>query len=416
MQACPYDAIYIDPFDNTAAKCNYCAHRVDLDLLPACVVVCPEKAIIAGDMDDPASDISHILATEAVVTRKPEQGTKPKLFYIDGNASMLTPEVHNRMTGYLWSQVRDDGRPADALRSSVTPNTPPETDVVYDVHHPKPWGWKVSTYLWTKSIGAGAVLIAAILLLFGWGTNHATFDIAAPIVGMLFIGITTLLLVIDLKRPERFWFLLALPNPTSWLVWGGYILLLFGGAAFVWLLVSLLGLHGVQDAMMGAGIPLALAAAGYTAFLFRQAEGRDFWQSRLLLPNLIVQSVVAGTAALMLVGVSAGASEHELRILTGILGGGVFAFGALLAIELGMPHHNLHVSKTVNLLAHGPYRTMLLGAVVLVGIFVPIVFSVITFESSSVIFPAAFGAGAALAGLWSYETIWVSAGQDIPLS
>lgn len=416
MQACPYDALYIDPFDNTAAKCNYCAHRVDLNLLPACVVVCPEKAIIAGDMDDPASDISHILATENVMVRKPEQGTKPKLFYVDGDASSLTPEVQNRTTGYLWSQVREDGRPAEAVRATVMRETPPEVDVVYDVHHPKPWGWKVATYLWTKSIGSGAVLVAAILLLFGWASNRATFDVAAPIAGMVFIAITTVLLIVDLKRPERFWFLMALPNPTSWLVWGGYILFVFGGVAFVWLLVTLLGLYGVQDAMMGAGIPLALAAAGYTAFLFGQAEGRDFWQSRLLLPQLIAQAVIAGAAALMLIGVSAGAPEHELRILTGILGAGVFVFGALLAIELGMPHTNLHVSKTVDLLAHGPYRATLFGAVVLLGILAPLVFAVIVLESSTVVIPAAFGAGAALAGLWSYETIWVSAGQDIPLS
>ncbi|MCA9310218.1 MAG: 4Fe-4S dicluster domain-containing protein, partial [Phycisphaerales bacterium] len=49
MQACPYDAIYIDPETHTAAKCHYCAHRVDVGLEPACVVVCPEHAIIAGD-------------------------------------------------------------------------------------------------------------------------------------------------------------------------------------------------------------------------------------------------------------------------------------------------------------------------------------------------------------------------------
>ena len=40
MQACPYDALYIDPETSTAAKCNYCAHRVDVGLEPACVNVC----------------------------------------------------------------------------------------------------------------------------------------------------------------------------------------------------------------------------------------------------------------------------------------------------------------------------------------------------------------------------------------
>ena len=40
------------------------------------------------------------------------------------------------------------------------------------------------------------------------------------------------------------------------------------------------------------------AGAGYTAFLFGQAEGRDFWQSPLLLPMLLVQAVIAGASAL----------------------------------------------------------------------------------------------------------------------
>ena len=71
MQACPYDAIYIDPDTHTAAKCHYCAHRTDIGLEPACVVVCPEHAIIAGDMDDPRTEISQILATEKVTVRKP---------------------------------------------------------------------------------------------------------------------------------------------------------------------------------------------------------------------------------------------------------------------------------------------------------------------------------------------------------
>ena len=41
MQACPYDALYIDPNTNTAAKCNFCAHRVENGLQPSCEIVCP---------------------------------------------------------------------------------------------------------------------------------------------------------------------------------------------------------------------------------------------------------------------------------------------------------------------------------------------------------------------------------------
>ena len=38
-----------DPETNTAAKCTFCAHRIDVGLEPACVVVCPEHAILAGE-------------------------------------------------------------------------------------------------------------------------------------------------------------------------------------------------------------------------------------------------------------------------------------------------------------------------------------------------------------------------------
>lgn len=42
LQACPYDALYIDPMTDTAAKCNFCTHRLEQNLEPSCVVVCPD--------------------------------------------------------------------------------------------------------------------------------------------------------------------------------------------------------------------------------------------------------------------------------------------------------------------------------------------------------------------------------------
>src|ERR671936_2404137 len=72
LQACPYDALYIDPDTHTAAKCNFCTHRLELGLQPSCVAVCPEQAIIAGDMSDPTSEISRLLSRHPVQVRKPE--------------------------------------------------------------------------------------------------------------------------------------------------------------------------------------------------------------------------------------------------------------------------------------------------------------------------------------------------------
>jgi Fe-S-cluster-containing dehydrogenase component/formate-dependent nitrite reductase membrane component NrfD len=124
MQACPYDAIYIDPESNTAAKCHFCSHRTDLGLEPACVVVCPEHAIIAGDMDDPNSEISRMLAVNDVTVRKPEQGTAPKLFYIEGNSISLHPTATERTPEtFMWADVIPlDGIPVNSRSNGYGSN------------------------------------------------------------------------------------------------------------------------------------------------------------------------------------------------------------------------------------------------------------------------------------------------------
>ena len=105
MQGCPYDALYIDPETSTAAKCNYCSHRVDSGREPACVTVCPEDAIIAGDMENKDTDISRTIATQEVQARKPEKGTEPKLFYVDGDEGSVTPGSTGRSDHYMWSDA-----------------------------------------------------------------------------------------------------------------------------------------------------------------------------------------------------------------------------------------------------------------------------------------------------------------------
>ena len=101
-QACPYDAIYIDPETHTAAKCNYCAHRVDVGLEPACVNVCPTEAIVSGDIDQKGSKISNLISRQQVSVRKSEKGTRPKLFYVEGDDVSLKPLETEQTSKSLW--------------------------------------------------------------------------------------------------------------------------------------------------------------------------------------------------------------------------------------------------------------------------------------------------------------------------
>ena len=117
MQACPYDALYIDPNTNTAAKCNFCTHRLEVGLQPSCVAVCPEQAIIAGDMNDPTHrDFEASWHRHPVQVRKPEKGTRPKLFYIEADEASLVPTRAAADGRGMWSRgayVATDGQPAE---------------------------------------------------------------------------------------------------------------------------------------------------------------------------------------------------------------------------------------------------------------------------------------------------------------
>jgi len=76
-------------------KCNWCIHRVEKGLLPACVEACPSGARIFGDLNDPESEIAKLMATQPVQVLKQEMGTKPHVFYIglDVDAVEIKREV-----------------------------------------------------------------------------------------------------------------------------------------------------------------------------------------------------------------------------------------------------------------------------------------------------------------------------------
>jgi len=117
LQGCPYDALYIDPETSTAAKCNYCSHRVDTGREPACVTVCPEDAIVAGDMENPDTTIAETIADQEVQARKVEKGTEPKLFYVDGDEGAVTPGTTGREEHYMWSDAPNQVETNGAART-----------------------------------------------------------------------------------------------------------------------------------------------------------------------------------------------------------------------------------------------------------------------------------------------------------
>jgi Fe-S-cluster-containing dehydrogenase component len=82
VASCPYDARFIHP-QGYADKCTFCIHRVEQGLSPACVAVCPTRCMYFGDLDDPQSEVSRLLAAREHHSLLPEAGTRPRIFYLE---------------------------------------------------------------------------------------------------------------------------------------------------------------------------------------------------------------------------------------------------------------------------------------------------------------------------------------------
>src|SRR4051795_2867128 len=294
LEACPYDQLFIDPNPHTAEKCNFCANRVEDKLLPACVIVCPTECRIFGDLDDPASAVSRIVQHEAFTVRKPEKGTGPKVFYLGAEESTIRPEAAARPLYYKEGKVhlRPVGAPDE------DPASPGDPRVDYDIPHGKPWGIDMVLYLFMKAVSTGVMLLAVLLWLLG--ERGPLVTIAAPALSIAFITLTTIVLIADLKRPERFYYILTRSNWRSWLVWGTWFLVGHGTISGAWLLAGWMGWTAAIGALAIPALLFAILATSYTGFLFAQGLGRDLWQGPHAAIDLIAQSGTAGAATLLI--------------------------------------------------------------------------------------------------------------------
>ncbi len=407
MQACPYDALYIDPNNNTAAKCNFCAHRIEENLNPACVIVCPTQAIIAGDLNDPASRISGIVAREKVSVRKPEKGTGPKVFYVGIEGDLLQPARQAAQSSYMWAERREDAK----TRQDFDPQL---TREVYDVSHSTRWGPKISAYLWMKSISAGALLAPAILMEV-MRRGGELFTIVFPAVALIALAVTSLLLIFDLKRPDRFYYLITKPNFRSWLVLGSYILMGYGALAAAWLGMGIFT-GAVPHILSRITAVFAVGSACYSAFLFAQGKGRDLWQSPLFIWHLLVHALTAGGCVVMLTGAARGAEADVLHDAALMLFASLLLSLMMVLGELALPHATEDVARAHRSMVSGRYRGQFWGWAVGVGFVVPILLSALFLFAGLSVWFAIVSAVLALAGLLGYEDVWVKAGQVAPLS
>jgi len=84
VSSCPYRVIEWNEELQVPQKCTFCAHLLDAgDKEPRCVESCPSGAMVFGDLDDPKSEASKLLASGKTEILHPEYGMKEKVSYIN---------------------------------------------------------------------------------------------------------------------------------------------------------------------------------------------------------------------------------------------------------------------------------------------------------------------------------------------
>jgi formate-dependent nitrite reductase membrane component NrfD len=273
----------------------------------------------------------------------------------------------------------------------------------------------VSLYIWTKSLAAGAFLVSALGVGAGLVPDSPLLTWGALLLALLFLGITSVLLILDLKRPERFYTILLRPQWRSWLTIGAYVLVVYGALLGLSFLAALFGATGFRHFLLWPGGLGAIFAAIYTGFLFGQARGRDLWLSPALPVHLLVQALVAGAAILAIFGVVIPSNPATTVLLHDMVLWGLLANAFIILVgELWMPHGTQDAAQAARLILRGVYSRLFWGMVMGVGHVLPVVLlALIPGAPIGVTFLAGL---CALVGLLVFEHIWLIAGQTVPLS
>ncbi|MCX7738969.1 MAG: polysulfide reductase NrfD [Hydrogenothermaceae bacterium] len=289
-------------------------------------------------------------------------------------------------------------------------------EVTFDVALPKVvWGWLVSTNMWAKSIATGSFLLG-LYFIKKYPDNDNFFRKWIPILGLIFIGITLLVTVLDLHHMFRFWKIFLFAHFTSavtlgaWVVSGFVVILLIS----FWSWAS--GNKKLFDRFMIPGAVLAFFSTIYTAGIMGQSTAREIWIFPAEMIQMLLSAAIAGSAAYLIVMFLYNIQNESIKRELGyILLGSAFLSGLMYVGELMFAKmHSEFSYEVAKILAFGELAPFFWIGMILTFV-VPMVMVGIANEKKKYEYLPMAGASA-IFGLWFIKHAWLLGPQMLPLS
>lgn len=287
------------------------------------------------------------------------------------------------------------------------------------------WNWEIAIYLWIAGIAGGAYFAAFLIDRFSGGRYKLLMKMAM-LLGVPLVGLGSLLLVLDLGEPLRFWHLLVRFRPGSAMSMGTWILLSYGilGVLMLglwasqWLRLSerarglVVRVNGIMSWITFA---LSVLVMAYTGVLLGTTN-QPLWASTLLLPALFVASAIStGTAMVFLAArmgldrlVDKGFGGSGERIPEGTVHtmGNTAAIVGVVEVLVLLAYFGWlgsfstpAAAEALGILIAGPLGPLFWGGVVLAGLLIPMVLELVSMSSKKRAIAGAMVTSASLAVL-----------------
>ncbi len=290
-------------------------------------------------------------------------------------------------------------------------------EVTFDVALPKVvWGWLVSTNMWAKSIATGTFFLG-IYFIKKYPQQDRFFRKWLPILGIIFIGITLLVTILDLHHMFRFWKIFLHPHFTSAVTLGAWVVSAFVIVLLIAFWSWLTGKKKLFDRVMVPGFILAFFATIYTAGIMGEATAREVWVFPAEMISMLLSALLAGSAAYLVVDAifKHPLQENVRKELSYILFGSAGLMAAMFIGELFFAKmHSEFSHRVIEILAFGEVAPFFWIGMFLTFIF-PMVLVGISAQKRDYKY-ALYGSLSALVGLWFIKHAWLIAPQSLPLS